>query len=170
MPSCNPSLACLTCPLFLMLSCCPMSAFQSHPWNSLCHSWVGSTASWNHLYLLFKILFGSVHSLFVRVSWQEYWSWLPFPPPVDHVFQKSSLWPTHLGRPNYSMVHSFIDLCKPLHHNKAVIHEGIMLARLCSKSFKLGFSSMGTKNFQMYKLGFEETEETEIKLPTYLGP
>ena len=27
-----------------------------------------------------------------------------------------------------------------------------MLARLCSRSFKLGFSSMWTKNFQMYKL------------------
>ena len=33
-----------------------------------------------------------------------------------------------------------------------------MLVRLCSKSFKLGFSSLGTKNFQMYKLGFGETE------------
>ena len=33
-----------------------------------------------------------------------------------------------------------------------------MLTRLFSKSFKLGFSSSGTKNFQMYKLGFEETE------------
>ena len=32
-----------------------------------------------------------------------------------------------------------------------------MLVRLCSKSFKLGFSSMWTKNFQMYKLGLEKT-------------
>ena len=38
-----------------------------------------------------------------------------------------------------------------------------MLARLCSKSFKLGFSSTWTENFQMYKLGFKE--EPEIKLP-----
>ena len=30
-----------------------------------------------------------------------------------------------------------------------------MLERLCLKSFKLGFSSMGTKNFQMYRLGFK---------------
>ena len=44
-----------------------------------------------------------------------------------------------------------------------------MLARLCSKSFKLGFSSMWTKHFQMYKLGFRETEEPEIKLPTLAG-
>ena len=34
------------------------------------------------------------------------------------------------------------------------------------KSFKLGFSSTKTKNFQMYKLGSEKAEEPEIKLPT----
>ena len=44
-----------------------------------------------------------------------------------------------------------------------------MLARRCSKSFKLGFSSMWTKNFQMYKLGLEKAEEPEIKLPTSAG-
>ena len=42
-------------------------------------------------------------------------------------------------------------------------------ARICSKSFKLGFSSMQTKNFQMYKLGFKEAEDPEIKLPTFVG-
>ena len=31
-----------------------------------------------------------------------------------------------------------------------------MLARLCSKSFNLGFRSTWTKNFQINKLGFEE--------------
>ena len=44
-----------------------------------------------------------------------------------------------------------------------------MLARFCSKSFKLGFSSAWTENFQMYKLGFEEAEKPEIKLPTFVG-
>ena len=34
-----------------------------------------------------------------------------------------------------------------------------MLARLCSKFFKLDFSSMRTVNFQMYKLGFQKAEE-----------
>ena len=43
-----------------------------------------------------------------------------------------------------------------------------MLPRLCSKSFKLGFSSMWIENFQMYKLGFKEAEEPEITLPTFL--
>ena len=43
------------------------------------------------------------------------------------------------------------------------------LARLYSKFFKLGFSSMRTKNYQMYKLCFKEAEEPEIKLPTSIG-
>ena len=41
-----------------------------------------------------------------------------------------------------------------------------MLANQCSKSFKVGFSSTGTKNFQMFKLDLENAEEWEIKLPT----
>ena len=44
-----------------------------------------------------------------------------------------------------------------------------MLIRLCSESFKLGFSSTRTENFQMYKLGLENTEEPKIKLPTFAG-
>ena len=43
-----------------------------------------------------------------------------------------------------------------------------MLARLCSKSFKLGFSHTWIKNFQMYKLDLEKAEESEIKLPRVL--
>ena len=42
------------------------------------------------------------------------------------------------------------------------------LARLCSKSFKLGFNNR-TENLQMYKLGLEKAEEPEIKLPTFIG-
>ena len=41
-----------------------------------------------------------------------------------------------------------------------------MLARLYSTAFKLGFSSMRTENLQMYKLGLENAEGQEIKLPT----
>ena len=44
-----------------------------------------------------------------------------------------------------------------------------MLARLCSKSSKLGCSSMWTENFQMYKLGLENAVESEIKLPTFVS-
>ena len=44
-----------------------------------------------------------------------------------------------------------------------------MPARLCSKSLKLGFSSMSAENFQMYKLDLEKAEEPEIKLPIFVG-
>ena len=37
--------------------------------------------------------------LFMVFSQQEYWSGLPFPPPVDHIFQNSSQWPIHLMWP-----------------------------------------------------------------------
>ena len=44
-----------------------------------------------------------------------------------------------------------------------------MLVRVCSKAFKLGFSSTWIENFQMYKLDLEKAEEPEIKLPTSTG-
>ena len=50
-----------------------------------------------------------------------------------------------------SMAHSFIELCKPLHQDKAVIHEG----------------NTWTENFQIFKLGFKEAEEQEIKLSMF---
>ena len=44
-----------------------------------------------------------------------------------------------------------------------------MPGRLCSRSFKLGFSGMWTVHFQMYKLDLEKAEESEIKLPASVG-
>ena len=49
------------------------------------------------------------------------------------------------------------------------LHLIHMLPKLYAKSFKLGFNSMWTENFQMYKLDLEETEEPEIKLSIYAG-
>ena len=49
------------------------------------------------------------------------------------------------------------------------LHSFYMLAWLCSKSFKLGFNNMWTKNFQMYKLGLKNSEEQEIKLSTSIA-
>ena len=37
-------------------------------------------------------------------------------------------------------------------------------SKVCSKSFRLDFSSIWTENFQMYKLDLEKSEEPEIKL------
>ena len=44
-----------------------------------------------------------------------------------------------------------------------------ILASLCSKLFKRGFSIMWTENFQIYTLGSKEEDESEIKLPTFTG-
>ena len=49
------------------------------------------------------------------------------------------------------------------------LHSSHMLVRLCSKFSKLGFNSTWTKNFQMFKLGLENVEEPEIKLPILAG-
>ena len=49
------------------------------------------------------------------------------------------------------------------------LHSFHMLGRLCSKSFKLLFNRIWTKNFQTYKLGLEKEEQLEIKLPTFVG-
>ena len=49
------------------------------------------------------------------------------------------------------------------------LHSFHVLARLCSKSFKLGFNSTWTENFQEYKPDLEEAEKPEIKLPTSTG-
>ena len=39
-----------------------------------------------------------------------------------------------------------------------------MLARLCSKFFKWGFSSTWTKHFQIYRLGLEKAEEPQNQI------
>ena len=44
-----------------------------------------------------------------------------------------------------------------------------MLANKCSKFSKWGFTSMRTKNFQIFKLHLEKAGEPEIKLPTSAG-
>ena len=48
-------------------------------------------------------------------------------------------------------------------------HMYLILQGNAQKSFKLGFNSMWTENFQMYKLDLENAEEPEIKLPTSTG-
>ena len=46
------------------------------------------------------------------------------------------------------------------------LHSFHMLARSCSKSFKLGFNNTWIENFQIYKVDLEKAEEAEIKLKT----
>ena len=69
----------------------------------------------------------------MEFSWQEHWSGLPFPLPVGHILSELST----MTRPSWGalhhMAHSFTELCKPLHHGKAVIHEG---ENICSQGLK----------------------------------
>ena len=61
---------------------------------------------------------------FMRFSWQVYWGGLPFPPPVDHVLSELPAMTCLSWVALHDMAHIFIELCKLLHHDKAVIHEG----------------------------------------------
>ena len=49
------------------------------------------------------------------------------------------------------------------------IHPIILCLLKDTKFSKLGFNSMWTENFQMFKLDLEKAEETEIKLPESIG-
>ena len=51
---------------------------------------------------------------------------LPFLPPVDHVLSKHSAISCLSWVALHGMAHSVIELCKPLHHDKAVIQEGMI--------------------------------------------
>ena len=58
--------------------------------------------------------------LFMGFSQQEYWNSLPFPPPVDHVLSELSTMTCMSWVALHGMAHSFIELRKPLRHNKAM--------------------------------------------------
>ena len=45
----------------------------------------------------------------------------------------------------------------------------LMLAKSCSKFFKVGVNHTRTENSQMFKLNLEKAEEPEVKLPTSTG-
>ena len=53
--------------------------------------------------------------------WQEYWSGLPVPPPVDHVL--AELFTVSCWVDLHSMARCFVEFRKPLRHDKAVVQE-----------------------------------------------
>ena len=63
--------------------------------------------------------------LFMGFSWQESWSRLPFPPPVNHVLSELFTVTCPSWVALHGMAHSFIELCNCFCHHKAVIHGGI---------------------------------------------
>ena len=62
--------------------------------------------------------------LFMGFSMEEYWSGLQFVLPEDHLLSELFTL-THWSWVRlHGMAHSCIELCKLLHHDKAMIHEG----------------------------------------------
>ena len=58
------------------------------------------------------------------LSMQEYWSGLPFPPLVDCVLSELFSMTYSSWAALHGMAHRVTELCKALHHDKAVIYEG----------------------------------------------
>ena len=54
---------------------------------------------------------------------QEHWSVLSFSPPVNYVLLELSTLACPSWVTLHGMAHSFIELHKPLHHEKIVIHD-----------------------------------------------
>ena len=75
----------------------------------------------------FSVISFCLFILFVGFLWQEYWSALPFPPPMDHVLSELFALTCLSWVTLHSMAHSFIDLCKSLCYDKAVIHEKVLM-------------------------------------------
>ena len=68
------------------------------------------------------VIYFCLFILFMGFSQQEYWSGFLFPHPEHHVL--SELFTMTNPSALHGMAHTFIELCKPLRHDKAVIHEG----------------------------------------------
>ena len=66
--------------------------------------------------------------------WQEYWSGLPLPSPVDHVLSELSTVTHPSWVALHGISHSFIELHKPFCHDKAVIYEGVTMNRNCKST------------------------------------
>ena len=72
----------------------------------------------------FTVIYFCLFILFMGLWRQEYWSGLPFASPVDHILSELSTMTHPSWVALHGMAHSFIELHKPLHLNKAVICEG----------------------------------------------
>ena len=70
-----------------------------------------------------QIALCSILILFMGFSRQESCSGLPSCPPGDHVLLELSTVTSPSGVALHSLAYSFIELCEPLGHDKAVIQE-----------------------------------------------
>ena len=76
-----------------------------------------------HIFLHFH----TVHGVLVEESWNV----LPFHSAVDHVLSELSTMTCSSWVSLHSMAHCFLELCKSLHHDMSVIHEGEGLGGIC---------------------------------------
>ena len=102
-------------------------------WIFLCSSavvyWTPSDLGRGGGHLLVSHIFAFSYSS--RASRQEYQNGFAFPFSSGPRFIRALHYdPSILGGLT-RMAHSFIELCKPLHHNKAVVHCGGLVAKLC---------------------------------------
>ena len=72
----------------------------------------------------FNVLSFYLFILFVGFSRQEYWSGLPFPSPVDHIWSELSTMTHPSWVALHDMTHSFIEL------NKAAVHVNSLISFL----------------------------------------
>jgi len=79
----------------------------------------------------FSVIDFCLFTWFIRFSQVACRSGLSFPSPVDHILSKLSTMTHLLWMALHGTAHSFTELCKPLCHNKAVIHDGES-ATMCS--------------------------------------
>ena len=72
-----------------------------------------------HIFMPFQSVHGVLRATILK--------WFAFPPLVDHTLSELSTMTCLSWVALEGMAHSFIELCKPLNHDKAVIHEGVIM-------------------------------------------
>ena len=94
--------------------------------------------------------------LFMGFSMQEYWSDLPFPSPVDHIFSELST----MTRPScvalYGMAHSFIELDKAVDHVRIPFTITLKRIKYLGINLPKEAKDLYSKN---YKMLMKETED-----------
>jgi len=160
------------------------------------YSFLDSTCKWYHVVFVFiwlislSVMFsGFIHIASGIISFFFYWlSYIPLCVCGYHISLSQLSVDGHLGY--FHAVKVLHSICQqiwkteqcPQDWKRSVfipvpknvqtttqLHSFHMLTRSCSKSSKLGFNSMWTENFQMYKLDLEKVEKPDIKLPTSVG-
>ena len=103
--------------------------------------------------------------MLMEFSQQEYWSGLPFPPPVYHILSVlfSMICPSWVAL--HDMVHSFTQLCKPIFQDKVVIYEREMqniFPQKSKESHKTFSLLLGCKRSQLQKFILHPKINTSI--------